>query len=590
MIDKNTGERSTDYIFKDWKELMAKYEANINKELETIREYKNQMLEIKQEVYKQIRKGCFIEDDQRIILSAPEIIIGHVDKSGQLISESSVITVRGTKINFEGVGTDAVVQTKANKIKSVALDPGPDGKEKVVYDDAEISSMARKITLDSDSAADAFLGTNESSEDGGVYTSKDAKSLSPGTGISIHSDSTIQVSAAICYEDLKTNVEKRLSDLEKKYEKASNAKDFAKKEIEDYVDLMEDILKTDKKIKDDDALVNVSVMALDDLRLRMGDISLAYFDAMDRYMKALSTMAESKREERILKVKKTVISRLTEEQLLKKNTGTKLYLKGEQVDVSTTDGDGKLHTGNQSSKISVNAQQVDFQSYTNEKEKAAETQFFVNFPTVQITTLAPLKEGETEQKAEGKIQLSSKNVYVHTTDIKTDGDKQKESPAKDSSIVCLSENVNLPGYDSSGKAVGTVNINGKEVNVTAINYNENLKDKGALVEDGKINVWSKALNMGSQDNSKPENCESINITTKSLTEKASESITLTQSDSTNIKVAKDKISIAAETKEFSGGKIEAGSEKAKFKETTSSSTTADNITANSQVKTPSFTN
>jgi hypothetical protein len=96
--------------------------------------------------------------------------------------------------------------------------------------------------------------------------------------------------------------------------------------------------------------------------------------------------------------------------------------------------------------------------------------------------------------------------------------------------------------------------------------------------------------MGSQDNSKPENCESINITTKSLTEKASESITLTQSDSTNIKVAKDKISIAAETKEFSGGKIEAGSEKAKFKETTSSSTTADNITANSQVKTPSFTN
>jgi hypothetical protein len=304
-------------------------------------------------------------------------------------------------------------------------------------------------------------------------------------------------------------------------------------------------------------------------------------------MKALSTMAESKREKRILEAKQSALNSLPEKQFQEKSTDTKLYLKGEQIDISTTDGDNRLHTSPTSSQIAINAQRVDVKSYTHEESKIDATQFFVNFPTIQMVTHAPLEKDAKEQKADGKIRFAAKNIYVHTADIKKEGDKKEEMPAKGSSIIFYTETVTFPGCDSSGKAVGTVNINGKKVNVMTFNYSKDLKSIDSFAEEGKINLWSKEITMGSNGSSDKQKSEKVQIAAKAINEKGEETISLTQSDNTNIKVEKDKVTIKAKDKVLTGGKITA-EEKAKFKEVEADKVTAKNVVASSQLKTPTI--
>ena len=68
-----------DYIFKDWQERLSEFESSVKKDLAEIRQCKAELQQMKLEMANE-QKGRFISDDERLILSAPEIIIGHVDR------------------------------------------------------------------------------------------------------------------------------------------------------------------------------------------------------------------------------------------------------------------------------------------------------------------------------------------------------------------------------------------------------------------------------------------------------------------------------------------------------------------------------
>ena len=90
-----------DYIFKDWEEKLKAFEGSVEKDLEEIRKCKAEIQEMKVEVVNQMKKGQFVRDDQRLVLSAPEIIIGDVDPNGNLNSGSgSTVIVRGSDFAF----------------------------------------------------------------------------------------------------------------------------------------------------------------------------------------------------------------------------------------------------------------------------------------------------------------------------------------------------------------------------------------------------------------------------------------------------------------------------------------------------------
>ena len=126
-----------EYIFDDWKKILTDFQNSVSKDLEEIHKQKNEVQKMKEEVFDRLDGTRYIRDDRRIVLSAPEIIIGNVDTSGDLRGTGKVI-IRSSGINMEGVGEYGSITTRATKIMQRAVDPGIDGNENVVYPFASV--------------------------------------------------------------------------------------------------------------------------------------------------------------------------------------------------------------------------------------------------------------------------------------------------------------------------------------------------------------------------------------------------------------------------------------------------------------------
>ena len=184
-----------DYIFNDWEKKLSAFEDSVEKKLEDIRQCKEDIQKLKAEVINHMQKGKYIRDDQRLILSAPEVIIGNLDPNGLLYSKAgSVVVVRGTHVSLEGVGEGGQVETRAASIRQTAEDPGIDGLEHVLTSMSQVVSQARNIVIQRDNAKETFSAVT-------VPTG--------GSGIRIHADHTIEIGALATAESR----EKHLEDL-----------------------------------------------------------------------------------------------------------------------------------------------------------------------------------------------------------------------------------------------------------------------------------------------------------------------------------------------------------------------------------------
>ena len=188
-----------DYIFDDWKKILSDFQSSVSKDLEEIHKQKNEVQQMKTDIFDRLDSGRYITDDNRIIISAPEIIIGNVDKSGNMKGLGNVI-IRGNDVSVEGAGQTGTVTQRASVIRQIAVDPGIDGLENVVYPHSAIVNQARAITLDSQDAKDAF---------------SEAAATLGESGVRIHADNTLQVEAAKSADNHKKSVEAQLKALGK---------------------------------------------------------------------------------------------------------------------------------------------------------------------------------------------------------------------------------------------------------------------------------------------------------------------------------------------------------------------------------------
>ena len=164
-----------DTVFSEWKEALQNLQDSVSKDLEEIRKQKAEVQQIKMDIFNRLDEGKYFRDDKRIVISAPEIIIGDVDKSGALWSNGGAVVVRGNNVSLEGAGQSGRVDTRAPQISQIAVDPGPDGVEEVVWPHSQVVSQARSIVLQSNDCADYFS----------------EEPTSGGAGVRIHSDDSI---------------------------------------------------------------------------------------------------------------------------------------------------------------------------------------------------------------------------------------------------------------------------------------------------------------------------------------------------------------------------------------------------------------
>ena len=141
------------YIFEEWKKMLEKFQQCVDKGVEEMHQQKAEVQQIKTDIFNRLDRGAYYHDDERIVISAPEIVIGNVDKSGALNgSYVGTVVIKGSDVSLEGVGETGRIVSRAPIIHQKAVNPGIDGRENVVCDSSEIVSQACDIVLHSSDA------------------------------------------------------------------------------------------------------------------------------------------------------------------------------------------------------------------------------------------------------------------------------------------------------------------------------------------------------------------------------------------------------------------------------------------------------
>ena len=267
--------------YKDWEDKLRALKMAFDKELADIRLAKQELFN-EQSDKQQKLPGKLIQDDTRIIISAPEIIIGNVNMGGMLDSGGdSNLIIRGNHVFLEGVGDSGQLSMRAPTISQIAEDPGIDGEEHVVCATSKIINQACEITLESNTVPE-----------NGIFLEPDATNSG---SISIRADKDIKIDALKSKDTLANKAKIKADECGTYVANHDVDADVAvfnnlRTEIDDLLE------KRRKLITDDDNAIRTDYRDLDELNIRIDELSLDLAWKLSTYYKNIARLAENKRQ------------------------------------------------------------------------------------------------------------------------------------------------------------------------------------------------------------------------------------------------------------------------------------------------------
>ena len=525
------------YIFDDWKQILNDFQSSVEKDLAEIHKQKEAVQQMKTEIFDRLDNGKYICDEHRIVLSAPEIIIGHVDKSGDLKGGSKVI-IRGTEVDVEGVGETGTIINRAPVIQQTAVDPGIDGQEAVVYPHSAVLTQARSVVLQSNDATDAF---------------SQSIAVPGGSGISIHADQVLDIDASVSSELRKAAIEANVAVLKQKKSDLKSVTDQQKSDIEQFFKDLKDLMDDEEEKNDGFMNTRVNLVDIERNRASVENIIPALYRLTINFIHGVSQQAELNRQITALEAEKDAINQLSlnAESInlttvdgdgnLRKNDGaginvwtpqmavgmsqvdgtlvenSSFSVASENVDILTTnpnaDGSEVTATGHvniSSQNISIEA--MDYQkkddAYT-EKGLAADGKVSITAKTIEMATTNPKditrddqgKVTQGEYTAEGDVIIRSKTVAVETLDYEVaDGELKPKTLTQGSKIEMRSEKMSMLAADTEGKATGSISLNAKAVAVKSMDVDKEKLTDSALSAGSTMTLVSEKMYVGSKSN------------------------------------------------------------------------------------------
>ena len=472
--------------FENWQTALEDFQKNIEKELEEIRRHKAEVRQMTIDLIDHLGQGRYVRDENRIIISAPEIIIGDTDKSGMLQNGSSRVIIRANNINLEGVGSGATdtgsIISRAASIRQIAVDPGIDGTESVVKPTSEIVSQARSLTLKSDDAEGFF--------------SSDAPSA--GTGIHLSSNSMVSIDATKSCEtqsEQLENLEKGLKTI------VSDLKEDMKNVKSATASLMSK-MKTlvSKDIMNLDAITTrTNYLDIEELHTEFSQLSSSLYNTMTDYFNVLSRLAEANRQLDCVKEQKEEINKM-KSSFKEKTTDTFITLQSENINLTSIDGEGNLRT-NDGAGINLEGKEISLSSYGNDGALIKEGGIFMGSQKVEINTANPkISDKNVDLPAEGNVRVVSKAIEIEAVDYETKDDKTEEKClTKEGSVTVRAEKINLNATDTAGKATGSIAANAKAVEVKAMDVDKEKRTDKSLAAGSTLLLLAEKVYAGSKD-------------------------------------------------------------------------------------------
>ena len=528
-----------DYILKDWEKKMSAFESSVEKDLVEIRKCKADMQEMRRQMHEEINGSYYVRDQSRIILSAPEIILGNVDQDGVLYNgAASKIILRGTQVDLQASGDGSRVETRASSIRQIAEDPGTDGHEHVVGTVSEVVSQARSIAIQSDDAKGAFPNP--------------ATTL--GCGVRIHADVQLEIAATLAAESKEKQLENRIKSLENRKSQLKDQASVCKESFTSLIKELEEMMEEKEKLVKDDKAIRGKYNDVEMLNLRVEDASEALAEETRTYSAVLAMLSETNRLLKCLKDAKSDIKKGND--YLKQSTGSSMTILGENIGIASVDGDGNLRD-NPGSGISMKANQVSIASVEadgklKEKGLVSIKAMNVEVATAGTTDAAYDEKGElttATYSAEGDFKLRSKNITIEGVDYEIAESKPKEKQLTADSRIKLRAKTIEVSTESSG------NIEADEQGNTT---------KADYTAEGDLLVRSKTVTVESTD-AEGKATGSVSINAKAVamktmdTDKESHADTALAAGSTMVLVS-EKMSVGAMSKDVKSKRLQTVSE------------------------------
>lgn len=628
-----------DYIIKDWEKKMSAFESSVEKDLKEIRKCKADIQQMRNEIQREKQGNYFVRDAQRIILSAPEIILGNVDPDGVLYDgAASKIVLRGTDVDLEASGNGGRVETRAASIRQIAEDPGSDGHEHVVGVLSEVVSQARQIVIQSDDATGAFS----------------ALPSSGGSGVCIHTDSQIEISATQTAESREKQLENRIKELETR---KSQLKEQAADHKESFGDLIKEIeelmQKREELVKDDNA-IRTKYNEMEEANAELELVTESLGEEARSYSAILAMLSETNR---LLKSFKDEKSKIKKGDDFKKNaTGCAVSILGERIGLASVDGEGNLRdtdgsgiamTANRVSIAAIEAdgklkekgqvriqaknvevttagtadatydkgeltkatyeaegdftlksknitiESVDYEvadKKRKEKQLTADSKIKLRAKTIEVSTESSANvevddEGKLTKanyKAEGDIIVRSKTLTVASTDNDLENDETKEKAlTAGGTITIRAEKMDLAATDTEGKATGSVSINAKDVSLKSMDTDKESHDDKALAAGSTMLIVSETMNVGAK--SKDMKSKKVETMSEEISVAADKTLEHSQGDGkASVKLADGKATVEA-------SKTQIGCDTEVKGEVKAPKATIDKLQVNQSFKSPNIT-
>ena len=628
-----------DYIIKDWEKKMSAFESSVEKDLKEIRKCKADIQQMRNEIQREKQGNYFVRDAQRIILSAPEIILGNVDPDGVLYDgAASKIVLRGTDVDLEASGHGGRVETRAASIRQIAEDPGSDGHEHVVGVLSEVVSQARQIVIQSDDATGAFS----------------ALPSSGGSGVCIHTDSQIEISATQTAESREKQLENRIKELETR---KSQLKEQAADHKESFGDLIKEIeelmQKREELVKDDNA-IRTKYNEMEEANAELELVTESLGEEARSYSAILAMLSETNR---LLKCFKEEKSKIKKGDDFKKNaTGCAVSILGERIGLASVDGEGNLRdtdgsgiamTANRVGIAAIEAdgklkekgqvriqaknvevttagtadatydkgeltkatyeaegdftlksknitiESVDYEvadKKRKEKQLTADSKIKLRAKTIEVSTESSANvevddEGKLKKanyKAEGDIIVRSKTLTVASTDNDLENDETKEKAlTAGGTITIRAEKMDLAATDTEGKATGSVSINAKDVSLKSMDTDKESHDDKALAAGSTMFIVSETMNVGAK--SKDMKSKKVETMSEEISVAADKTLEHSQGDGkASVKLADGKATVEA-------SKTQIGCDTEVKGEVKAPKATIDKVQANQSFKSPNIT-
>lgn len=481
--------------FEVWESELSKFQDSIKKELAEIRQCKREVQYLKKglqdelEAITRVSYGKYIRDEHRIVLSAPEIIIGDVDKDGVLNNTVSRVVVRGNQIGIEGSGdVGGEVSTRASRIHFIAEDPGRDGSESVVMPISEIVSHAKSIALQTEDVE-------------GVFTTPAYAMMH---GIELDSETAIVMNATASNERKKDRLKNAGKNIEENVKTLEKQADECKKQVNSYMKELGKLMNFED-LTADVMTTRTSYQDIDELYDSFNSLSGSLYAAMSGYFRALSRLAEANRRSSCVEEMEKAVDK-KKSTFKDKTTGTNISMRSERVNILSIDGDGNYRE-NPEAGVNITAKQVDIGTFKKDESLHDDSSINLSSRNVTVSTINPKVERDDKGElskgdypAVGDVVIQSKNIRLETVDYEwKDKKRQEKALTKEGKIAMRTETVDVSATDTEGKATGQVEVNAKAVEVKSMDVDKEKRTDKALAKGSTMLMLSEKMYVGAKD-------------------------------------------------------------------------------------------